>query len=188
MDYILSVLIPSLKNRDVLRERLLRVLEPQLNKNIELLIDIDEGEVSIGVKRQRMLEKAKGKYICFVDDDDIVAPDYIELITDALKGGPDCVGIHLLHYVNGKAYGKTYHSLKHDHWWQEADPDNPGGFLFYRCPNHLNPVKKEHALKAGYPDLRHGEDKVYSEKLYQYLKTERYISEPIYYYYHRRNK
>lgn len=188
MDYKLSILIPSLNDRDVLRERLLRGLKPQLTKDIELLIDIDNGEVSIGVKRQRMLIKAKGKYISFIDDDDVVADNYIELIIDALKNEPDVVGIHLLHYVNGKAYGKTYHSIEYDHWWQEKDPDNPGGFFFYRCPNHLNPVKRELALKAGFPDLRIREDQQYSEKLYQFLKTERYISEPIYYYYHRRNK
>lgn len=188
MDYLLSVLIPSLKDRYILRERLLRGLRPQLTEDIELLIDIDEGEVSIGTKRQRMLEKATGKYISFVDDDDVVADNYIELIKEAMTGDPDVIGIHLLHFVNGQPYGKTYHSIKHDHWWQKPDPDNPGCFFFYRCPNHLNPVKRELALKAGFPDLRAKEDQYYSERLFQYLKTEQYIPEVLYYFYHRRNK
>ena len=71
-------------------------------KDAEIIYDIDEGQVSIGVKRQRMLHKANGEYIVFIDDDDLVAENYVDLILGALKTGPDCVGIHILHYVDSE--------------------------------------------------------------------------------------
>ena len=188
MAYKLSILIPSMHTRELFRKRLLDVVNPQLTKYVELLIDIDGGEVSIGVKRQRMIEKAKGEYIAFADDDDLISSSYVRLVLKALKKNPDVLGIALLHYIDYKLFGKSFHSLQYDHWWDEPDPDNPGGYFFYRCPNHLNPVKRELALKAGYPDLKFGEDHEYSRRLLKLLETEEYITEPIYYYYERAKK
>lgn len=39
-----------------------------------------EGGLSIGAKRQKGLDKSKGKYVCWLDDDDNISPDYVETI------------------------------------------------------------------------------------------------------------
>lgn len=54
--------------------------------------------------------------------------------------------------------------------------------VYYRNPNHLNPVKKELAIQVPYKEINFGEDKDYSERLFPLLKTEVYISGIIYYY------
>jgi hypothetical protein len=70
----LSILIPTVVGREEKLSQLMAVLDPQFDKLIqlsihsgempvEIIIDKDNKEVSIGAKRQRMLEKALGEYV-----------------------------------------------------------------------------------------------------------------------------
>jgi hypothetical protein len=99
---------------------------------------------------------------------------------DAIRQGPDVVGIHLIHYTDGKLFGNTCHSIVYKEW--KNIPGSNGIWTFERCPNHLNPVKREYALRARFPDLTIGEDRDYSYRLRPFLKTEVMIDEPIYFY------
>lgn len=184
----LSILIPRLPNREVFWDMLSSLLRPQLKRYGGELITDPESGISIGQKRDRMLHEASGDYIVFIDDDDLVSHNYVINVLEALEKNPDCVGIHLLHYVDSRLIGKSYHTIQHDHWWDEPDPDLPGVNRYYRNPNHLNPVRRDIALKVGFPDLTFGEDREYSMGILKYLHNEIYIEEPIYYYYERAKK
>lgn len=183
-----SILIPSLNRRKHYLDRLLSVLNPQLNDDVEVIINVDDGEKSIGTKRNELLQKATGDYIAFVDDDDMVEPYYIKEILTAIEKQPDVIGIHLLHIEDNVLRGLTYHSLKYTHWWDELNKENPSLRNYYRNPNHLNPVKREYALAIGFPEINFAEDKDYSYRILPYLKSEIYIEKPIYHYLVRSNK
>ena len=178
----LSILIPSLNRRKHYLDRLMSILDPQKNELIEILVNIDDGEKSIGTKRNELLLNATGDYVAFVDDDDVVESYYVEKILDAIENDPDVVGMHLLHIEDGELKGLTYHSLKYDHWWDEQNKDNPQLRNYYRNPNHLNPIKREYALAVGFPEINFAEDKYYSQNILKYLKKECYIEQPIYQY------
>lgn len=184
----LSILILSLNRRKHYLNKLMNILSPQKRDDIEILTNIDNGEKSIGQKRNELLKQSSGDYICFIDDDDIVSSDYIEKILNALESKPDCVGIHLLHKEDGILRGLTYHSLKYDTWWDEINNENSNLKNYYRNPNHLNPVRREYALQTGFPEINNGEDKWYSQNILKFLKTEEYIETPIYEYLVRTNK
>lgn len=184
----LSILIPTLESRKEYLSRLMDILNPQLNDYVEVLIESDSGEQSIGTKRNALLDKSTGEYIAFVDDDDIVADYYVEEILKAIDMNPDVVGIHLLHYEDGIHTGLTHHSLKYDHWWEERNTADPNLMNYYRNPNHLNPVKREYAISVKFPQINHGEDKHYSMNLLNHLKSEVYIEHPIYVYLFRTKK
>ena len=183
----LSILIPTLINRFSYLERLMKSLNNQLDESIEVITELDSGESSIGYKRNSLLSKAKGEYISYIDDDDIVSSDYISKTLNAIQSKPDCVGIHLLHIEDNNLKGFTYHSLRYKSWYDTTDI-NTGYKRYYRNPNHINPIKRDIALKCPFPDISMGEDKEYSKNILQYLKTEEYIIEPIYYYLYRTNK
>lgn len=182
----LSLLVLTVKGREDFLKRLLLILEPQVIKGeVELLIESSDN--SIGNKRNILAGKATGEYSCFIDDDDYVASDYVQKILQAIESKPDCVGIHLLHYTDGNLIGFTYHSIKYAQWSETRDSATK--FMrYYRCPNHLNPVRTELMKQVGFPETNWGEDKDYSMRLQPLLKTESYIVEPIYFYLFRSNK
>lgn len=182
-----SILICSLYNRSDLLYRLLSRLKKQLdecsNKNVEVLINIDGGEKSIGSKRNELLKHSKGEYIAFIDDDDLVDKEYIKKIMGVLDNNDDidCVGFCGNMIINNKDKKKFIHSIKYKKWFTKKG-------IHYRCPNHLNPVKRIHALKVRFPEIDMGEDKTYSERLIKHLKTEEFIDHILYTYLYNSNK
>jgi glycosyltransferase involved in cell wall biosynthesis len=148
-----------------------------LTEGVEILSQVDNGEMAIGAKRNRLLHRVKGDYICFVDDDDEVPDNYISLILNAIADGyPDVCGLKGLLIRSHQRQARTFiHSIKYDHWFEEDG-------IYYRCPNHLNPVKRKLALQVGFPEKDFGEDQDYSMKLFPLLQTEYMIDETLYYY------
>lgn len=177
----LSILIPTLLSRDYLFHELLQSLQAQKTDEVEICSHCDDGTLSIGEKRNDLLKMAMGDYIAFIDDDDAVAPDYVDSILKAIKDNPDVVGMEGVMTTDGHTPLKFIHSLEYKTWYEENG-------VFYRNPNHLNPVKRELALKAMFPEWSHGEDKEYSMRLLPHLNKEVRIVGPIYYYKYRTNK
>lgn len=170
-----SICIASLVERQTYYLiRILSLLEPQLTPDIELVIETDNREISIGAKQQILLERAKGDYICYVDEDDIIPAYYVSEILKAIESQPDCVGINGIVTHGGKNPVSFYNSIKYDHWYT-----NDKGH--HRCPNHINPVRRELAVQSHFEDVYHG-DHEYSMKLRPLLKTEIVIDKYMYFY------
>lgn len=171
-----SILICSLMNRYIALNELTKELKRQAQDTdrVEVLIEIDDGQITIGVKRNLLLSKAKGDYIAFVDDDDKVSEDYISKILKAIETKPDCCSLEGILIRPGRKY-EFYHSIKYDKWFEKEG-------RYYRHPNHLNAVKRELALQIGFPEMDVGEDFEYSTRLKPLLKTEASIKGILYYY------
>jgi hypothetical protein len=172
----LSILICHLASRKKDYDALIAKLTTQtiVNGNTEILTETDNGEISIGAKRNKLLYAAKGKYIAYIDDDDDVSNDYIESVLDAVQSMPDCIGIEG-QLVTPQGTMLFRHSIQFQGWYTGVD-------AFYRTPNHLNPIKRTIAQRIGFKDCMNGEDQIYSDALKRMLKTEVYINHPIYFY------
>jgi len=174
-----QILIPTMPGREAMLAELLAVLEPQLTKGVGYLTDAAPG--TIGAKRQRMIEAAAADYIAFVDDDDMVAPDYVARILPCLKTKPDCVGITMHVTMDGRDWNPSpifRHSLgfKENFLWHGQD----------RTPHHLCPLRRAVALQSRFPDIMWGEDYNYAQGLLQHLKSEEWSGdEPLYFYRYR---
>jgi hypothetical protein len=156
---------------------------------VEVLIDIDDGDVPIGTKRDRLLRKSAGKYICFIDDDDDVSPNYIETLLHGCHQDKDAVGILVERYLDGKLEGHAHHSHFNLEWLTKNDgwEDNPKyqhlKFKFTRYINHLCPVKRDIALRVGFLPLSIAEDINYADGIRDLIQTEYMCDqEPIYFY------
>jgi glycosyltransferase involved in cell wall biosynthesis len=58
---------------------------------IEIITETDNGENSVGKKRNNVIDKAKGEYVCFIDDDDMITDIYVSKTLKALETKPDVV-------------------------------------------------------------------------------------------------
>ena len=192
-DKKLSILICSIKGREEILNNLLSLLEGQITDDVEILIEVDNKEITIGEKRNVLLKRARGDYIAFVDDDDLISNDYVSKILAAIETSPDCCGIegeidHMKvkrpesnerrrqprhRYYRCKQ--KFVHSNQYTKWYEKNN-------IYYRCPNHLNPIKRELAGQIMFPEMSQGEDKDFSLRILPLLKTEVFIKGIIYYY------
>lgn len=176
----LSILIATIQERQGQFLALKSYIEAQLPESgVEVVFCCDNREMSIGAKRQQLLEMAQGEYVCFIDDDDMIHPEYVPKIMSAIGMGVDCVGF--LVALDGWENNRIICSLSNQ--WQ-GWYDNVGGYRFVRCPNHLSVLKREHCLAIGYRDKRGGEDADFSLALKAsgLVKTEHFITEIMYEY------
>jgi glycosyltransferase involved in cell wall biosynthesis len=172
-----SILICSLEERAEQLAALLQDLERQKTDQVEILTNIDNRQHTIGAKRNDLALRAQGDYLAYIDDDDKVSERYVDLNLQAMESNPDCIGMEgVISFASSGIVRKFIHSIQYSSWYQKGE-------VYYRCPNHLSPVKRELALKVLFSNISVGEDRIYSEKLRPLLTTEVYIPEPIYYYY-----
>lgn len=184
MSYKLGILIATIDERKEEFEKL--ILSFLFQRQIDfvyVISDSDNKQKSIGKKRQDLLEAAKKsdcEWIVFFDDDDLPSENYIQLILDTINSNPDidCIGINGTMTTNGSNPQTWCHVLGET--WREGKPNEK--FTYYRPIIHFNPVKLELALKAGFKDMRYGEDRDYSDRLNPLLKKMAYIEQPLFHY------
>ena len=178
----LSILIPSTFDRQSMTDLLLsnvlnQVEDLGITDEVQILTDFDNKEVSIGVKRQRMLLAAKGEYVVSIDSDDAIMKDYLSEIWRGIKEQPDCITFQIL--CSGTKGKRANVSNKYPDWM-----DNVDGFDYVRLPYHKTPILKQIALEIGFKDLRFGEDYDFSKRLKKsrLINKEYHIAKPIYHY------
>ena len=167
--YDWSILIPTLKEREDKYNKLHAKLVEQKDRicpdlKIQILAMSDNRELSVGIKRQKLLQNAEGKYMSFVDDDDDVTDAYFEDAKACIQGGFDVARLR------GKIGDYTFTHSLYNVLWGPAAKD--GEFL--RPPNHLNIMLKDLANTQEFKDMRNGEDTDWAIRLSKsnYLQTE----------------
>lgn len=136
-----------------------------------------EGGLSIGNKRQALVDKASGKYLCFLDVDDDLAPNYVETLVRLCHTDKDVV---------------TFRSfIKNDFYWsvvdmrlgntnEEATPDR----IVKRNAWHICPVKSKYAKMYKFEDSNYSEDWTWMEKVLKHCETEAHTDQILHSYQH----
>ena len=180
---MLSILIPTLPERNVLFYELCLEIENQIkifsiHTCIEVLYDSrGKGEVTTGQKRNDLIKKASGDYIWMIDDDDMIMPNAIlNIITGIIKHSPDVFGINGIMTTNGA------NEMKWD-----IRLGNPYALVdgkYLRYPNHITPMKRKLIKDIKFKDITHGEDYEWATRINNLgiLKTQHIIEEPMYHY------
>jgi len=183
-----SILICTLDERKAQFEQLRATLQKQIDDAeltgfIEICSISDSRQMPTGTKRNLLLEQSKGKYICFIDDDDEVHPRYVEMIFEKLLKNPDCVSLVGIVTVDGLHPKLFMHSIKYSDYY-DGDP------IFLRPPNHLNPIRRSIAIKFPFPNFYIGEDFTWAREISKsgLLRKEETIKVPYYFYRYRSKK
>jgi len=181
----LSILICSLEKRqeqlaELLAELNLQITSCDASDIVEVMTEVDSKQITTGAKRNNLLNKASGKYICFIDDDDHIYPNYIKLILEATESDADCIATTGIYSINGGHPVKW--RLSKDFIDEDKFDSQINEIVYFRRANHLTPVKRLLALQAMFPDQSNAEDKEYSSRLNPFLQSEVEIKELIYHY------
>lgn len=76
---------------------------------VEILTLTDNKQRSIGAKRQALLNLAQGKYIAFLDDDDVPSHNYIErAVSLQMMGLIDVITFNQYVSINDEMYPLTF--------------------------------------------------------------------------------
>lgn len=179
----LSILIPTVHNRrNTFLPRILDQvysqydkLTPEKQKEVEILVLMDNKTIMLGEKRNMMVEQAQGEYVVFIDDDDRIAGNYIDSILSATSEDKDVITFKVEVSLNNNTPKICHYSKSYERDYNDADN-------YYRLPNHICAVKKNIAEMVLFPSIAYGEDAGYSKKLKSLLKSEVKINEILYYY------
>jgi len=89
----ISILIPTLRPRQHLFEEVLREVNKQIRENPEIRVEVlwesDNGELTLGQKRNVLMDRCSGKYHCFIDDDDVLAPYFLKTFVPMIQSKID---------------------------------------------------------------------------------------------------
>lgn len=186
MKPLLSILIPTVEGREWEFERLLNEITKQcidLNGEVQIMFLKDDKKITIGEKRQRLYELSIGEYSVQIDDDDMIAPDYIEKVLNAVKSNPDCV----CYFEHVNFSGQTKVSCHSNDFadWGENFTDKQGQFYNYiRTPFFKDVIKTDICRQIPVPNIRYAEDIEWARALKKsgLIRTEVFINEFMYFY------
>jgi glycosyltransferase involved in cell wall biosynthesis len=178
----LSILICSVPNRSEDLKKLYDHLQSQIgdSKEIEILSIMDNKSMSIGTKRNLLLNCARGNYLAFLDDDDWVSSDYIKEILLAIESKSDVITFNQHCTVNGKEFTVNF-GLNNPN--EPASIDQAGNYRnIRRKPYHMCIWKGVIAKNTPFKEISYGEDIDWIMRLCQRCKTETHIDKQLHFY------
>ena len=144
---------------------------------VEHLVLCDNRARSIGGKRQALVDVARGQYIAFVDDDDDVAPDYVESLLRAAETGADVITFRQRAIYNG------LESEVHFGINNQDGQFTPGGITL-RAPWHVCAWKRERVEGCLFGESNYGEDIVWCQQARKRIRTAHHIDRVLHTYRH----
>lgn len=176
---ILSILTPACWERagqiTTLRERIAAQIAKLPRGTVEHLVLLDNRARSVGLKRQALLDAARGEYVAFVDDDDDVSEDYVAQLVAAAATGADCIT-----FLQDAFVDRVHSTVSFGR--EQADAPFEPGAITRRGVWHVCAIRREHAQRAVFPDLMDGEDRLWCQQVRPLLKTEHHIPQVLHTY------
>lgn len=200
--------IPKRMFNPMFLPRLINKLEKQIGErtDVEIIILGDNKKITVGKKRDRLIQMAQGKFVVLVDDDDDVSDDFIEVVCDIIEKNEDIDVISYMQkaLINGEEWIVDF-SLEYDRTppleqlsrefkegWVENpdDPDNPiwktdiivGNKICKRPPFPVCPFKTELAKKVRFIDFNSSEDVCWARKMWDLCKSEYKLNKQMHIY------
>lgn len=151
--YDLTFLIPTIAGREHSLHKLMASIREKMERlaghiRYKINLSFDHREMSIGMKRENLLQGAEGKYFAFIDDDDDITDAYVEDLAQTIQGS------YPVMRLRGRIDPYTFtHSLEN-----KLNSPMARGEVFLRPPNHLNPMMTDVGKFIPFGDAVRGED------------------------------
>lgn len=180
-DVLFTVMILSIPSRI---EKYYLPLQAHLEKQIkdgsvEVLTLIDNKSMTIGEKRQALLNAARGRWMGFLDDDDMVSDDYVESLTKAMLENPaDVITFDQHCSVNGEEFNVNFR-IGNPH-----EPFVPGSGIpvIKRPPYHMCFWRSKIAKNIPFRPSSYGEDLDWVMRMIPYVTSETHLDKVLHHY------
>lgn len=178
---IFSVLIPAIFERTDSLLRLSAELERQIAADsltgVEIISVLDNRAVSVGAKRDAVLQASHGDYVAFVDDDDWVALNYLSSITAAIREHPgvDVITFQQLAFIDSETPALVTFKLGNPN-----EDHNPTAYR--RAAWHVNAWRADLVKQFHFPDSYYGEDWAWAAQCNAAATTSHHIGEALHQY------
>ena len=172
----MSILVCSLveRNNTFLSDLIGSIQKQIIGKPVELLILSDNAKRPVGTKRNDLLNISKGRYVCFIDDDDRISETYVDdVLQEIIDWSPDVVVFDAEITFNGTNPKLVKYGREYD-YCEKSD-------AYYRHPNHLMVHKKENITEF-FKDIKTGEDDEWALRMLPKIVTQSRINKVLYYY------
>ena len=178
VEYKLTVLILSLPNRLDSFSRLYKELNKQIiNKPVQIIYLGDNKSMTVGEKRNMALSIAKGRYVAFIDDDDMITLDYIESLLEAIEMNPEVITFNVEKTTDGK--DKKLHKYYLNNG--RSCYLSPDRSHYKMLPNHLCAWRKD-VISKDFPNKSLSEDHNWAESMSGTYSHVVNIDKTLYYY------
>jgi hypothetical protein len=182
---LLTVMIPAVLDR--LDSLLLKELSRQAtllpHREVEILALYDNRRRSTGLKRQALLDVAYGNFVTCLDDDDGVAPDYLECVLDAINENPDVdvIVFNSSSSLNGEPPFTVITGIEFEN--EQCRKDASGKWVnIHRKPWHWCVWNARLAHAATFPDGYIDDDWYWLRQMIPLVKTQHRIDKTLHYY------
>lgn len=188
---MLSILIPTIPQRNEMftelyneimaQKAMVNSIHPSLG-DIEVIVDSRgrflETGISIGEKRESLVRLAQGKYSAFCDDDESVAPNYVESLLRLCNQNPDvCTFRAIVKVVD-------YWGIVDMRLAYKVNDQMSPEYTIRRPPWHMCPVKTMYAKIPNFQYINDAEDFEWMSKVLTMCTTEAHTDKIIFQYRH----
>lgn len=172
----LDICICSIPHRDAMLRALLGELARQVIPGVGVVVYRDNLQQTYGGKIAAMWGQSRADYVCCVDDDDMIAPDYVARVMAALESRPDYVGFKVRYTSNGDLQKPVIHSLRFGCWETREK-------CIVRDISEKNPMRRDLALGAEW-EGQYAAEARWAAGIRQagQVRTEVFIDDDMYYY------
>ena len=171
-----DILMCSIWERTNQLNEILTELKHQIQPGVRVIVARDNLEMEYGPKCQALLEASSADYISYLDDDDMVAPDFISRILKAMEEDPDYIGFRVRYTTDGVRQLPVTHSLEYDGWINTPTE-------LFRDIVHFNPVRRTIGVQSSWTG-DYAADRRWTDGLRGLLKTQVFIDDEMHYYQH----
>lgn len=188
---LLSILMPTIPERGDKFTALYNEVQAQIHYisevhpslgHVEVIVNSDkrflEGGPSIGKKRESLVSASNGEYLCFLDDDDGIAPNYIESLLRMCRIGADVCTFRA--FVTMQSFWALVDMRLCYKVNDQITPDH----TVRRPPWHICPVKSKFAKLHHFKDLNNAEDFDWMQKALNQCSTEIHTDRILFSYNH----
>jgi len=178
----LSLLIATIPSRTkVFHETTLSPLLAQAaGKPVEVLTLGDNCQRSVGDKRNALLQIARGDFLAFIDDDDYLAPDYVDEILWKIQQHPqtDLIIVPQMAVTPSASYNCLYdvELANKNKAYHAADG------TYHGPPDHKQVWRASLAKTLNFPSTNFGEDVAWSWELAKRVRDHQQIDRVLYHY------